>query len=192
VRQRIRPQRILKRNGKRRDSRRICTPVLHGREVSSRRDLLPPSHQQLPNQQYPLLYQHQMANLSRHPPRSLLLTPHLPLLQLWRLSLKTNRASPLCLIHLVCLVDLVHLVRFVQPNKQDKPDNGFSSWLAIANVWKDPLQRRGRPVYCASCRNQDRPQCQRQSRRQIESRSPMEENSLSRGRPAGPGWGRPA
>jgi hypothetical protein len=192
VRHRIRQQRISKRNGKQRGSRRICTPVLRGREESSRRNLLLRNHPQLPNQQYPLLQRPQMANLSSHHPRSLLLTPRPPLPQPWRLSLQTNRASPLCLIHLVCLVDLVHLVRFVRPNKQDKPDNGFSSWLAIANVWKDPLPRRGRLVCCASYRNQNRPQCQWQSRRQIESRSPKEENSLSRGRLAGPEWGQQA
>ena len=184
MRHRIRQQRISKRNGKRRVSRRICTPVLHGREESSRRNLLLRNHPQLPNQQYPLLQRPQMANLSSHHPRSLLLTPRPPLP--WRLSLQTNRASPLYLAHLVCLVDVVHLVRFVQPNEQGKPDNGFSPWLSITDVWKVGLQRRERPVCYASCRNRDRPQRQRQSRQQIESMSPMGENSLSQDRPVGP------
>src|SRR6185295_6188791 len=82
---------ISKRNGKQRVSRRICTPVLHGRGESSRKDLLLRNHPQLPNQQYPLLQRRQMANLSSPHPRSLLLTLRPPLLQLWRLSLRMNR-----------------------------------------------------------------------------------------------------
>ena len=52
----------------------------------------------LPNQRYPLLHQHQRASLAlRQPLPLLLLTPHRLLLQPWRLSLQTNRASPLYL-----------------------------------------------------------------------------------------------
>ena len=145
VRRRIRRPRISKRNGKRKVSRRICTPVPRGKEASSRRNLLLPSRPQLPNQQYPLLHQRQWASLScLQPLHLLLLTPHRLLLQPWRLILQTNRTNRLYLAgggktmpvfrqsncphvwdksglsgYLVCLV---HLVSLMPPHKPDRPN----------------------------------------------------------------------
>ena len=95
VRRRIRRPRISKRNGKRRVSRRICTPVLRGKEASSQRNLLLPSRLLLPNQRYPLLQYQRASPACLQPLRLLLLTPHRLLPQSWRLSLQTNRTSPL-------------------------------------------------------------------------------------------------
>src|SRR4029077_15564687 len=94
-------------------SRRICTPVLRGREVSSQKDLLLPSRLQLPSRRRPLLHRRQpptpphpqtrarpllhrrqQANLPRLQSLRLLLpTTHRLLLQPWCLSQQTHRAN---------------------------------------------------------------------------------------------------
>ena len=94
-RRRIRRPQISKRNGSQKVSRRICTQVPRGKEVSSRRNLFLPSRPQLPNQQYLPLHQHLTASRWQLPlPPLLLPTPHRLPHQPWRLFPQTNRANP--------------------------------------------------------------------------------------------------